>query len=482
MYQPFINHKNTNQISTANIINSITFHSPPFFLVDLLSTAKGVDSDQYRDPEMKGEWLAMANSFPLKQTKKQRSIKLTSIREYLKGKAKGTVYAETSSMFIKTFWDVVTDAPDVNVDVIVLRRYLPHVLISMLQSGKGEAIRPDEYNTTHSVNGRHTPPLFFPPDAFELLLRYAIDVELRAQALIEHAAAGALPHVRLLEFNLKDINTTAGAAKLLGDLGLEPTEATSRAAGVPLPVPYVPTTLAEKRRYLPCTRELSVWEAKTRIFAYLTRLTPEHIPLLPQLRAPATYAGRQPKIAAAVVVPKDFAGAQDILYTHLTNALHFAQTAVVVTSGGSSEIEGLSQPKALVVAGEEFPNTVAAFMSVDNVTAPTHVICNDFLVGFSDSFRQGSLLQQLVLALEPGEALYVLPSKTIKVKRRHRLVAFALSKRIVEFVEASKNGGNGEGKPIKFRNLPFENKYYVNEGAKELDWYPRYNLVPILNA
>ena len=151
----------------------------------------------------------MANSFPLKQTKKQRSIKLTSIREYLKGKAKGTVYAETSSMFIKTFWDVVTDAPDVNVDVIVLRRYLPHVLISMLQSGKGEAIRPDEYNTTHSVNGRHTPPLFFPPDAFELLLRYAIDVELRAQALIEHAAAGALLGLELLDL----------APELVGGLG-----------------------------------------------------------------------------------------------------------------------------------------------------------------------------------------------------------------------------------------------------------------------
>lgn len=440
---------------------------------------------------MKGEWLSMANDFPLEHTKKQRSIKLSSIREYLKGKPKGTVYAETSSMFLKTFWDVVTDAPDVNVDVIVLRRYLPHVLIHMLQSGKGEAIRPDEYNTTHSVNALHAPPLFFPPDAFELLLRYAIDIELRAQALLARAGtAGALPRVRLLEFNLKDINTTAGAAKLLGDLGLEPTEATSRAAGVPLPVPYVPTTLAEKRRYLPCTRELSVWEAKSRIFAYLTRLTPEHIPLLPQLRAPTTYAGRQPRIAAVAVVPKDFAGAQDILYAHLTNALQFAQTAVVVTTagggkggkGGGGIGEGLAQPKALVVAGEGFPNTVAAFMSVDNVTAPTHVICNDFLVGFSDSFRQGSLLQQLVLALEPGEALYVLPSKTIKVKRRHRLVAFALSKRIVEFVEASKSGGNGAAKPIKFRNLPFENKYYVNEGAKELDWYPRYNLVPILNA
>lgn len=439
----------------------------------------------------------MTNNYPMNATKKERGIKLTSIREYLKTKGKGTIYAETSNMFIKTFWDVIADADDAIVDVIALRRYLPHVLIHMIQSGKGEDIRSDEYNTTHSVNGEHKPPLFFPPDAFERLLRYAIDIELRTQKLIEYARTDSTT-LRVLEVNLKDINTTEGANKLFSDLNLEPTDSTTRAAGVPLPIPYVPTTLAEKRRYLPCSRELSVWEAKTRIFAYLTRLTPENIPVLPQLRAPVTYAGRQPKIAAVTVVPRDVAvteGMQGILYTHLTNALQFAQTAVVVRSKADERItKRLELPKAVVVDSEGFANSLAAFMSVDDVVKPTHVICNDFLVGFSDSFRQSDLLQQLILALEPGEALYVLPSKTIKVKRRHRIVAFAMSKKIVEYIESSKNvngkgenngngkGGNNNNKPIKFKNLPFENKYYINEGLRELDWYPRYNLVPILNV
>ena len=477
-----------------------------------------MDSEQYRDPEMKGEWLAMTNERPMKETLEQRRVKMNAIKEYVTGGAgAGKVYAETSNMFIKTFWDVViSEASDFNVDVIALRRHLPRVLIDMIRRGKGEAIRPDEYNTTLSVNAVHRPPLFFTPTAFERLLRYAIDIELRTQAFITRIAT--VPNVRVTEVSLGDINTTAGVARLFEELGIEATEKTERAAGVPLPVPYVPTTLAEKRRYLPCSRELSVAEAKARIFAYLTRLTPEHIPVLPQLRSPTMYAGRPPKIVAATIVPKNFAGAQNVLYAHLTNALQFAQTAVVVgdvaqwpgiaaaaaaatattnkadnnnnnANNGNNVNNGINgnngnggSEKVRVVSAGGFPNAIAAFMSLDTSVRPTHVICNDFLVGFSDSFKQNGLLQQLVLALEPGEALYVLPSKAIKVKRRHRIAAFAMSQKIADYIAAAAGKENGGKAPIKFKNLPFVNKYYVDEGAIEIDWYPRYNLVPILDA
>lgn len=76
----------------------------------------------------------MANNYFMNETIVNRSHKLRLIRE---GLAKGKVYAETSNMFIKTFYDLVLAEEEFDVDIVILRRNLPKVfrsrkLISLL--------------------------------------------------------------------------------------------------------------------------------------------------------------------------------------------------------------------------------------------------------------------------------------------------------------------------------------------------------------
>lgn len=72
---------------------------------------------------MAGDVLQLANNYPLNQTKKLRMTKVNEIRETLiNNEEKYPVYSEVNMMFLKTFWDVIIDQEDFEVDVIFMRK------------------------------------------------------------------------------------------------------------------------------------------------------------------------------------------------------------------------------------------------------------------------------------------------------------------------------------------------------------------------
>ena len=72
---------------------------------------------------MAGDVLLLANNYPLNQTKKLRMFKVNEIRETaIDNEEKYSVYSEVNMMFLKTFWDVIIDQEDFEVDVIFMRK------------------------------------------------------------------------------------------------------------------------------------------------------------------------------------------------------------------------------------------------------------------------------------------------------------------------------------------------------------------------
>lgn len=56
-------------------------------------------------------------------------------------------------------------------------------------------------------------------------------------------------------------------------------------------------------------------------------------------------------------------------------------------------------------------------------------------------------------------------------KVKHKLAAFALANRLVEFTKLNQE--------LNIEDLPFKYKYLLEEGVRMIDWYPTYNIVPI---
>lgn len=429
---------------------------------------------------MKGEWLQLENSKPLSETKeKRKNEKVNAIKEAISTFPRGVkVYAETSSMFIKNFWDVVIEDDDFNVDVIALRRFLPETILRMIALGVGEKIQEDEYNTTFSVNSLYSPPSYFPLNAWDRMMRYAIDIELRTQKFIKDTASK--PNVRVTEINLQDINTTKGAENMFIKLGLAITPETKKVAGVPLPVQRVFKTPSEVRKYGLCSRTMPLTEAKGRTFSFLIKSLPGFIPTLPQMRAPTTYLNRPHNIVGTVFVTKANAKSESTIYAHIANKLQFAELALVAPVGTSamelvkpisSEYIRVMDSQNIVMKGGSLSYLNALIERFDKEVLPTHIVCYDTKEGLTDSFKSGALFQQLVLSLEPGEALYVAEPNVEGKKVKHKLAAFALANRLVEFTKLNQE--------LNIEDLPFKYKYLLEEGVRMIDWYPTYNIVPI---
>lgn len=105
-------------------------HTGTKLLTKILKTCPGVYSihePKTVDLSIAGPFLWMTNEFPMNETFKNRSHKLDLIKE---GLQKGEIYAETSNMFIKTFYDIVLADESLDVDIVILRRNLPKVFRS----------------------------------------------------------------------------------------------------------------------------------------------------------------------------------------------------------------------------------------------------------------------------------------------------------------------------------------------------------------
>ena len=105
-------------------------HTGTKLLTKILKTCKGVYS--IHEPSkvelsIAGPYLWMTNEHPMNETFSNRSHKLKLIKDGFK---KGNIYAETSNMFIKTFYDIVLSEKEFDVDIVILRRNLPKVFRS----------------------------------------------------------------------------------------------------------------------------------------------------------------------------------------------------------------------------------------------------------------------------------------------------------------------------------------------------------------
>jgi hypothetical protein len=79
-------------------------------------------------------------------------------------------------------------------------------------------------NTTYSVNAAHAPPLLFPPNHADRVVRYVVDIEARTQRLVRQWQN--VSRVRFTEVSLEDIaGNTNQSGELLKLLDLVPTSA-----------------------------------------------------------------------------------------------------------------------------------------------------------------------------------------------------------------------------------------------------------------
>jgi len=144
------------------------------------------------------------------------------------------VYADISHMWIKSWADVIMDwlaSADprgelFEVDVIVLRRYMPHVLRSLLTDKQTwnpatrlELFSGGEYTVFHR-QWALLPPVsaFGTLDSVELAATYVIDMELQLQKFRRDHGQ----RVRITEWRSEELFTVDGAQRLLHHLRLDP--------------------------------------------------------------------------------------------------------------------------------------------------------------------------------------------------------------------------------------------------------------------
>jgi hypothetical protein len=132
------------------------------------------------------------------------------------------IYAETNHMFIKTFFDVVL-AEFSNVDVVILRRSLPHVLKSFIELGYYSplnSVAPDWMSSPNAATAALRPVA--PDDQldqYDASIAYLLDIEARAQRFIRE-----YPLVRVHEVRLEQLLDREGVAAFLPRLNLVPND------------------------------------------------------------------------------------------------------------------------------------------------------------------------------------------------------------------------------------------------------------------
>jgi hypothetical protein len=206
-------------------------------LTNLLSTAENVVSYHEPDPQMCEEYNDLVIRYGYEKTYKDRCVKANAIKTLLKTLPKETIYAETNHMFIKTFFDVIMHefaSKDYEINVIVLRRFLPAVLKSRVELGHfrdktvhgiNRHISRNSTGWLHTTNANTSILKPLCPDnkqdQYDLLigipplllssfsLGYLFDIEARTEKFKR-----AYPNCLCIETDLEILNTTHGVMVL----------------------------------------------------------------------------------------------------------------------------------------------------------------------------------------------------------------------------------------------------------------------------
>lgn len=179
---------NVSDVAGRRLIFCITSgRSGSQYLAELFRTARRVQSFHEAPPTMSGEPLRLVNALPFEASREARRIKPEAIADLLRRMPPEDIYAETNHMFIKTFFDVVL-ARFPNVDVVILRRGLPHVLKSFIEMGYYSPLNPGALDWMSSPNAATAAlPAIAPDEAldqYDASIAYLLDIEARAQRFI----------------------------------------------------------------------------------------------------------------------------------------------------------------------------------------------------------------------------------------------------------------------------------------------------------
>lgn len=201
------------------------------YLSQLLGTAKRVCAFHEAEPTMSGPFLQMVCQHGLRPTFAARSVKAQEIHNIITRLSPGTLYAETSHMFIKTFFDVVMQHfGERVVQVVRLRRYLPAVLKSFINMGyfsDRNRVWPSWMHLPgHCDSAFYPPTLPREPDQFDLTIGYLLDIEARAQRFRERYTGCKIHEVRL-----ESLQSPTDAVTFLEALNLTSTPETLALAG-----------------------------------------------------------------------------------------------------------------------------------------------------------------------------------------------------------------------------------------------------------
>jgi len=238
------------------------------YLAEVLGLSPLINSGHERDPVMFGSELKMVKQMGLPATYQYRKmVKLPHIEMSMMNKA-GKIYAESSHLFIKDFYDVVMDEfllqRGCRVDVIVLRRYMLDTLASLARL-EWQANMPNWYYTlrdTYIAKTRAPSPV--DPDQLSSFsstsLPELLEAQRQADMRLEHLMGvkksdledilGYLidleqqtldfkdryPQANMIEVRLETLQTPEGVESLFQqlDLPLPADESIQAIAGVPV--------------------------------------------------------------------------------------------------------------------------------------------------------------------------------------------------------------------------------------------------------
>jgi hypothetical protein len=189
------------------------------FLAALLAAVPNVSGGHEREPKMVGPWARRIAYEPRVASYEDRLVKVDALRAELDRMELGSVYCDTSHMFVKTFADVVLDEfQHERISVVVLRRDPVDVAKSFFEL---DFLGPRPLAWHHWMIPPTVPQSFFPldidevDDQFDLIFGCLVDIENRTQWLRELA-----PAVNWVDAWLHEITEPVGAAALLESLQL----------------------------------------------------------------------------------------------------------------------------------------------------------------------------------------------------------------------------------------------------------------------
>jgi len=191
------------------------------FLAQLLGTAPNVDAGHEREPAMIGPFLRRVVYEDPSTSYTDRMVKVDAIRAEVELLAQGSVYVDTSHMFVKTFADVVLDSfPHHRVSIIALRRNPIDIAKSFMELDYFGPIRRPWMGWMPSPTAPYS-HFRLEPDSiqsqFDLIFGYLVDIDARTMALREMT-----PGATWIDAHLDDITSRDGASHLFDQIKVTP--------------------------------------------------------------------------------------------------------------------------------------------------------------------------------------------------------------------------------------------------------------------